>query len=207
MIGSLRGILRDKQPPSLLLEVNGVGYEVEAPMSTFYQLPDSGEEVFLYTHLVVREDAQLLYGFHTLDERRLFRALIRVNGVGPRLALAILSGISAAEFAACVQDNDTASLVRLPGIGKKTAERLIVEMRDRMEDWQDTRLPPGETGEGGEAATAPAAGRGAAREAITALVALGYRPQEASRMVSGLDIEGMDSEDIIRAALRSSIQK
>ncbi len=207
MIGSLRGILRDKQPPSLLLEVNGVGYEVEAPMSTFYQLPDSGEEVFLYTHLVVREDAQLLYGFHTLDERRLFRALIRVNGVGPRLALAILSGISAAEFAACVQDNDTASLVRLPGIGKKTAERLIVEMRDRMEDWQAARLPAGETGEGGAAATAPAAGRGAAREAITALVALGYRPQEASRMVSGLDIEGMDSEDIIRAALRSSIQK
>ena len=204
MIGSLRGILRDKQPPSLLLDVNGVGYEVDAPMSTFYQLPETGEEVLLHTHLVVREDAQLLYGFYTLDERRLFRALIRVNGVGPRLALAILSGISASEFAACVQDSDTASLVRLPGIGKKTAERLIVEMRDRMEDWHRVDSVAGEAP---VATTAPVAGREASREAVTALIALGYRPQEASRMVSGLDIEGMDSEDIIRAALRSSIQK
>ena len=142
MIGRLTGTLLAKQPPALLLDVAGVGYELEAPMTTFYTLPAVGETVTLHTHLVVREDAHLLFGFASEDERRLFRALIKVSGVGARLALTILSGVSADEFVRCVQDSDTATLVRLPGIGKKTAERLIVEMRDRLDDWQQqVRMP------------------------------------------------------------------
>ena len=200
MIGRLQGILVDKQPPWLLLDVNGVGYELEAPMTTFYQLPAVDEPLTLYTHLVVREDAQLLFGFASLDERHLFRSLIKVNGVGAKLALTILSGISAQEFARCVQDNDTVSLVRLPGVGKKTAERLVVEMRDRLSDWQ-----PGEPVESPGGGTRVGVTGDASREAVTALISLGYRPQEASRMVSRLDISGLDSEDIIKAALKSSL--
>lgn len=200
MIGRLRGILLGKSPPILLLDVHGVGYEVEAPMSTFYQLPATGEELTLHTHLIVREDAQILCGFATEAERRLFRALIRVNGVGAKLALAILSGMNADEFARCIGDNDTASLIRLPGVGKKTAERLVIEMRDRLADWQ-----------GGEAAapagTAPAAGPDPVREAVSALIALGYRPPEASRLVQQVDSTGLSSEDIIRDALKASIEK
>ncbi len=202
MIGRLRGTLLSKMPPFLLVDVQGVGYEVEAPMSTFYQLPAIENEVVLHTHLIVREDAQILCGFATESERRLFRSLIRVNGVGAKLALAILSGMSADEFARHVAENDIAGLTRLPGVGKKTAERLVIEMRDRLEDWQS-----------GEAASLPAAAASAAsqpdpgREAVTALVALGYRPQEASRMVQKVDSEGLASEDIIREALRASISK
>lgn len=201
MIGRLRGILLEKTPPFLLLEVQGVGYEVEAPMSTFYQLPAQGEEVMLYTHLIVREDAQLLCGFASESERRLFRSLIRVNGVGAKLALAILSGMSADEFAAAVQDEDTARLTRLPGVGKKTAERLIVEMRDRLADWQaaPAAAPAGEP--------APVAAGDPVKEALTALVALGYRPAEASRMVEKVDSTGLGSEDIIREALKASISR
>ena len=199
MIGRLKGILINKTPPHLLVDVQGVGYELEAPMSTFYQLPSLDCEVTLHTHLIVREDAHILCGFATDAERRLFRSLIRITGVGAKLALAILSGMSADEFARCVQDNDLASLTRLPGVGKKTAERLIIEMRDRLADWQAA-----ETAVLAETVTA----RGpadAGREAISALIALGYRPQEASRMVQSVDSEGLNSEDIIREALKATI--
>ena len=203
MIGRLRGILAEKQPPLLLLDVNGVGYEVEAPMSTFYQLPETGQTVVLHTHLVVRDDAHLLFGFASESERRLFRTLIKVNGVGARMALAILSGISADDFARCVQDNDTASLVCLPGIGKKTAERLIVEMRDRLADWGHGTVISAESSQ-----TVPGAAPGSdqTRDAISALIALGYKPQEASQLVSKLDTEGLNSEAIIRAALKQAVR-
>ena len=200
MIGRLNGVLADKQPPFLLLDVQGVGYEVEAPMSTFYKLPETGGDVVLHIHLVVRDDAHLLYGFATLPERGLFRDLIKVSGVGPRLALAILSGMDADAFVRCVQDGDSASLVRLPGIGKRTAERLIVEMRDRVSNWQG-----GVAGSGAPAGTvAPAsvARRDPVDDAASALIALGYRPQEASRLVNSFDTDGLSTEDIIRLALR-----
>jgi Holliday junction DNA helicase RuvA len=201
MIGRLRGTLVEKKPPYLLLDVNGVGYELEAPMGTIFQLPEVGAEVTLHTHLTVRDDAHLLFAFATEAERTLFRTLIKVNGVGAKLALTILSGISADEFARCVHDSDTASLVRLPGVGKKTAERLIVEMRDRLDDWQPAPvLPTGEV-----PAAAPAAD--AVKDAIAALVALGYKPPEASRLISKLETEGLESEAIIRAALKQAVKK
>ncbi len=204
MIGRLRGTLAQKQPPLLLVDVSGVGYEVEAPMSTFYQLPAVGEAVVLHTHLVVREDAHLLFGFASETERRLFRTLIKVNGVGAKLALTILSGISADEFARSVQDNDTAALVRLPGVGKKTAERLIVEMRDRLSDWEGDAVLPG----GAPPASAEASPvRDETRDAVSALVALGYKPPEASRLVSKVETEGLSSEAIIRAALKQAVKK
>lgn len=201
MIGRLRGTLLDKKPPQLLLEVGGVGYEVEAPMSTFYQLPAGGGEVVLYTHLVVREDAHLLFGFASERERSLFRALIKVNGVGAKMALAILSGMNADTFARCIQDNDSASLTRLPGIGKKTAERLIVEMRDRLSDWQESGVLP-------VVLSQPiAAGRDEVKDAVSALIALGYKPPEASRMVSAVASDGRSSEEIIREALKGAMKK
>ena len=201
MIGRLRGILAEKKPPFLLLDVNGVGYELEAPMGTIFQLPEVGQEVTLHTHLAVRDDAHLLFAFATLAERTLFRTLIKVNGVGAKLALTILSGIAADEFARCVQESDTASLVRLPGVGKKTAERLIVEMRDRLDDWQPSPvLPAG----GGAPVAAPAAD--AVKDALSALISLGYKPPEASRLISKLDTEGLDSEAIIRAALKQAVK-
>ena len=135
MIGRLQGVILVKQAPEIVIDVNGVGYEVQVPMTTIYQLPEVGKSVTLHTHFVVREDAQLLYGFAELRERSLFRTLIKVNGVGPKLALTILSGIESDDFVRCVRDGDTASLVRLPGVGKKTAERLLVEMKDRLKDW------------------------------------------------------------------------
>jgi holliday junction DNA helicase RuvA len=202
MIGSIRGILLEKHPPHLLVEVHGIGYEIEAPMTTFYRLPELGEEVRLHTHLVVREDAHLLFGFATADERRLFRSLIKVNHVGARLALAILSGMEADEFAACIQEGDSARLARVPGIGKKTAERLIVEMRDRLRE-----LPAlsGTAAPGRPAAAPPAPD--AVADALAALVALGYKPQEASRHVHGIDTEGLASEEIIRRALQASVRE
>ncbi|WP_303901441.1 Holliday junction branch migration protein RuvA [Thiohalomonas denitrificans] len=203
MIGRLRGLLAEKQPPRLLMDVNGVGYEVEAPMSTFYQLPALGKEIVLYTHLVVRDDAHLLFGFASETERRLFRALIKVNGVGAKLALTILSGISADEFARCIRDDDTASLVRLPGVGKKTAERLIVEMRDRLSDWQ---ISDGIHIKAAADAD-PASTGGGVKDAIAALVSLGYKPQEASRLISKVGTEGLDSEALIRAALKQAVSR
>jgi holliday junction DNA helicase RuvA len=191
MIGFLRGLILHRQPPHLVIEVHGVGYEVEAPMSTFYGLPDTGAEVLLYTHLVVREDAHILFGFGTETERRLFRALIRVNGVGPRLALTILSGISVDSFIRCVRDSDTVALTRLPGIGKKTAERLVVEMRDRL----------------GETASSTASGMGGMNpreEALSALVSLGYKAHEASRMLHAITEAGISSEEMIRRALQNA---
>ena len=200
MIGFLDGILRDKQPPALLVEVQGVGYELQAPMTTFYDLPMVGEPVRLYTHLAVREDAHTLYGFSRLSDRSLFRSLIRVNGVGAKLALTILSGMSAGEFAACVQAADAAGLVRLPGVGKKTAERLIVEMRDRLADWEAPATAPAVAGGPADDVQNPV------EEAITALVALGYKPADASRMVRGVDTDGLGTEAIIRAALQSMVR-
>lgn len=193
MIGRLAGRMLDKSPPRLLVDVGGVGYEVEAPMSTFYKLPGTGEPVVLLTHLVVREDALLLYGFATTDERRLFRELIKVSGVGPKIALAVLSGISATDFAVAVQQNDTAQLVRVPGIGKKTAERLVVELRDRF------------AGEGAFAAATFAAG--AEQEAFTALLSLGYKAPEAQKLLQAVSKPGLDSEQLIRAALQSALRK
>ncbi len=198
MIGFLRGVLLDKQPPGLLLDVQGVGYEVEAPMTTFYELPAVGEKVGLYTHLVVREDAHMLYGFSKVSDRSLFRALIKVNGVGARLALTILSGMQVSEFALCVQAGDTASLVKLPGVGKKTAERLVVEMRDKLTDWGGAvaadRMP-----------TSRPDVANPVEEAVSALMALGYKAHEASRLVRGIDVQGRSTEEVIRAALQASV--
>jgi len=195
MIGFLRGKLAAKQPPQLLIDVNGVGYEVEAPMSTFYSLPETGSSVELLTHLVVRDDAHILFGFLTQGERRLFRDLIKVSGVGAKMALGVLSGISSAEFAQCVQDRDITKLTKLPGIGKKTAERLVVEMRDRI------------SLSGAESTAAPAVSRGPslpADDAFDALVSLGYKPREASRMIAAVDHKELNSEEIIRQALRGA---
>lgn len=204
MIGQLQGIILEKQPPQLILNVQGVGYEIDAPMSTFYRLPETGKEITLFTHLVVREDAHQLYGFFSREERTLFRTLLKVNGVGPRLGLTILSSIEPNEFVRCVLHNDTASLTCLPGIGKKTAERLIIEMRDKLNDWQPTALP------NREASAKMISGDNAARnqtvqDAVSALIALGYKPQEASRAVSKVDDGSVSSEEIIRRALREMV--
>ena len=197
MIGRLRGELVQKHPPYLLVDVNGVGYEIEAPMSTFYDLPAQGGQVVLFTHLAIRDDAHVLYGFSSERERALFRALLRVSGVGAKMALAILSGMSTDEFSRCVQSDDAASLVRLPGIGKRTAERLIVEMRDRL----DKVDVAGQVSQLSRPAGAPA--ETPVADAVGALVALGYKPNDASRMVRGVETEGLSSEEIIRAALKS----
>lgn len=202
MIGRIHGKIIEKQPPQLLVDVQGVGYEIDAPMSTFYQLPNLGEVVTLHTHLVVREDAHLLFGFATQAERRLFRTLIKINGVGAKLALTILSGMNANEFIACVQDNDAAALVRLPGVGKKTAERLIVELRDKLKD----ELPDGVV-LSSSSISADAAPSSPAGDAVSALIALGYKPQEASRMVRAVDSQGMGTEDIIRLSLQAAVKK
>jgi Holliday junction DNA helicase RuvA len=199
MIGQLSGTLIGKQPPRLLLEVNGVGYEVEAPMSTFYTLPPVGQSVRLLIHTHVREDVLQLFGFSAESERELFRALIRVSGVGVRLALAILSGIEPAAFVRCVQAEDSKALTRLPGVGRKTAERLIIEMRDKLK----------ETGVSPDNLSAPgAAGGGIVEEAVTALIALGYKPPEASRMVRAIeDVDNADSAEVlIRQALKAAVK-
>ena len=198
MIGWLSGVLRAKHPPALLLDVGGVGYELEAPMSTFAELPATGEAVSLYTHLLVREDAHQLYGFAAEREREVFRALLKVNGVGAKVALAILSGMDGDTFARCVADGDTASLTRLPGIGKKTAERLVMEMRDRL-----AALP----GAGGAGLPMPGSGKAIppadpVSEAVSALIALGLKPQEASRRVAAIEGDGLPPEELVRQALR-----
>lgn len=201
MIGRIRGILLEKQAPELLVDVAGVGYEIQAPMTTIYQLPAPGENVVLHTHLIVREDAHLLFGFATREERSLFRALIKVNGVGPKLALAILSGMDVAAFVRCVRDGDTNTLVRLPGVGKKTAERLLIEMRDRLSDWHVEGLAVGEG-----PALLPVRATDHLHEAESALIALGYKPQEAAKMVAAVKVEGASSEELIRAALKSMVK-
>ncbi|HXG28383.1 MAG TPA: Holliday junction branch migration protein RuvA [Nevskiales bacterium] len=202
MIGRLRGRLAAKQPPYLLIDVGGVAYEVEAPLSTFYGLPEVGAEVTLHTHLAVREDAHSLYGFSSLAERALFRSLIRVSGIGAKLALLILSGMNVDAFTRCVQEGDSGALTRLPGIGKKTAERLIVEMRDRIGALE---LGP-EFVPSGERPAAVAAPASATEDAVAALVALGYKPPDASRMVRAVDSDGLPSEEIIRRALQAVVR-
>ncbi len=202
MIGRLRGEIVDKQAPHLLLEVQGVGYELEAPMSTFYNLPDIGAQATLYTHLAVREDAHVLYAFATQGERALFRSLLKVNGVGAKMALGILSGMSADDFARCVQNEEVAALVRLPGIGKKTAQRLIVEMRDRLGGLASTTgLGPAVVGGTTSRSQTPLA------DAVAALTALGYRPQDASQMVKAVQDDDLSSEELIRAALKAAAKK
>ena len=203
MIGFLRGILIHKAPPVLVLDVNGVGYEVEAPMTTFYDLPALGQEVKLHTHLIVREDAHILFGFASETERMLFRVLIKVNGVGPKLALTILSGQSVAEFYRSVNDNDVKSLVRLPGVGQKTAERLIIEMRGRLPDLDQSAVTTTTVSQTSISTVAQASPR---QEAITALCALGYKPQDAQRMVQAVDSADKSCEDIIRLALRGTLK-
>lgn len=200
MIGRLHGRVAEKQPPGLLLDVSGVGYEIEAPMSTFYSLPAVGEPVTLYTHLSIKEDAHHLYGFMTRVERSLFRSLIRVNGVGPKLALALLSGMSVDELIRCIQQQDATSLTRLPGVGKKTAQRLVIELKDRLSDLGGGATLPATSAPG----TPDVSDAGA--DAIAALVALGYRPTEASRLVSRVDATDKPSEEIIRLALQNTVR-
>ncbi|MGO2368253.1 Holliday junction branch migration protein RuvA [Serratia grimesii] len=204
MIGRLRGYILEKQPPLVLLEANGVGYEVHMPMTCFYELPELGQEAIVFTQFVVREDAQLLYGFNDKQERALFRELIKVNGVGPKLALAILSGMSAQQFVSAVEREEITSLVKLPGVGKKTAERLVVEMKDRFKGLN------GDLFNSSSEITLPTTSAqtvevDAEAEAASALVALGYKPQEASRMVSKIAKPGADCETLIRDALRAAL--
>lgn len=206
MIGRLQGTVVEKQPPVVLVDVQGVGYEVEAPMSVFYKLPSVGESVTLRIHHVVREDAHNLYGFLAEREREVFRSLIRVSGIGPKLALTLLSGMRADEFVRCVELGDTATLSRLPGVGKKTAERLIMELQDRAGELATGPTPPATSSAaaGDSAATAPA--EDAVGEAINALVALGYKQTEASRLIEGLDTDEATSETLIRQALRKAVR-
>jgi holliday junction DNA helicase RuvA len=198
MIGSLRGRIAGKSPPQLLLDVGGVGYEIEAPMSTFFRLPPVGQETRLLTHLVVREDAHVLYGFATEAERALFRNLLRVSGVGPKIALALLSGMTVEAFAQCVRNQDVATLTRVPGIGRKTAERLLVEMRDRL-DGTALTAANGMSGEPGATS--------AETEAFGALVALGYKPQEATRLLKAAGEGAYSTEELIRRALQSAARE
>ncbi len=190
MIGRLEGVLRDRQPPRLLVDVGGVGYELEAPMTTFYSLPSVGEAVVLHTHLAVRDDVPCLYGFARRVERDTFRRLLRVSGVGGKVALALLSGLDADGLARCVRAGDAAGLAQIPGIGKKTAERLLFELRDRI------------LGAGGLGVDVP---QEPLAEAVAALVALGFSPNEAQRRVAAVDATGLDSEAIVRAALRAVV--
>ena len=204
MINYLVGQLVEKSTPWLVIEVNGVGYDVQASLNTFTDLPELGAEIKLLTHFVVREDAQLLYGFANQSERQLFRTLIKINGVGAKLALAILSGMDAAAFSHCIIASDVTSLTRLPGVGKKTAERLIVEMKDRLQEWH-VDLPAEQIG--GEGSTSSSQSMILA-EAETALIALGYKPVEASKSLAKLDFIEIDSsEAAIRAALKTMLKR
>jgi Holliday junction DNA helicase RuvA len=194
VIARLHGQLIEKQPPVLVVDVNGVGYELEAPMSTFYKTT-LGAPVTLFVHQVVREDAHLLFGFASREERDLFRTLLKVNGVGPKMALAILSGMEADAFAACVRQGDVATLTRIPGVGKKTAERLVMEMRDRV----DSSPAGGTAGDSGLPATP-------ARDAVTALISLGYKAVEAERAVGRIKNDNASAEDLIRQALKGMVK-
>jgi len=195
VIGRLRGTLIRKEPPALMVDAGGVGYELEAPMTTFYDLPVLGETITLYTHLVVREDAHLLFGFSRESQRRQFRALLKVNGVGPRVALAVLSGLSEQELVHCVAHEDVDRLIQVPGIGRKTAERLIVELRDKLAADVPTAAE--------RALATPAAPSDPVTEAVSALIALGYKAQQASRVVRAVPATGLSTEEIIRQALKA----
>jgi Holliday junction DNA helicase RuvA len=195
MISTLRGLLAAKQAPHIVIECQGVGYEVETPMSTFLELPAVGQELFIHTHMLVREDAQLLYGFASEAERALFRTVLKISGVGAKMGLAILSAMGEADFRRCVEYEDTATLVKIPGVGKKTAERLIIEMRDKFK---------GSTaGQGPSRVAAPANPKS---EAVDALVSLGYKVNEVNKLIGHMDVDGKSAEDIIRQALRQAAQ-
>jgi Holliday junction DNA helicase RuvA len=194
MIGRLRGTLVAKQPPALVVDVNGVGYELEAPMSTFFDLPEMGREVALFTHYAVKEDTAVLYGFLREAERTLFRALQKVSGIGAKISLAVLSGVSTDEFARLIHQGDVAALTRIPGIGKKTAERMLVELRDRVDD-----LGPAATASG-------AVPKDPVAEATVAMQTLGYKPAEVTRLVRDAAAPGDRAEDIIRKALKAALR-
>ena len=199
MIGLLEGTLIYKQAPDLMLKVQGVGYELQAPMSTFYNLPECGVETVLYTHLLVREDAHTLYAFHSTEDRSLFRTLLKVNGVGAKMALAILSGMETKGFRFCIENGDVDALIRLPGVGRKTAERLVVELHDRLSSIG--------TNDDISSAVSSANGLSPREEAITALTTLGYKGPEATRMVNQVESETESSEEFIRLALKTSLKK
>jgi Holliday junction DNA helicase RuvA len=205
MIGSIRGILLEKQPPEILIEAGGVGYEVQVPMTSFYQLPEIGQEVSLCVHFVVREDAQLLFGFANKQERAVFRELIKASGVGPKLALTILSGMNAAQFMQAISLDDVTGLTKLPGVGKKTAERLVIELRDRL---TKLSVAPSNTEAFGRVASLPLENtflqsNDVKEEALSALVALGYKPAQGSKMINSVYKADMRSETLIREALRA----
>jgi Holliday junction DNA helicase RuvA len=197
MIGRIKGVLIEKSPPDICVDVQGVGYELQVPMNTFYRLPEIDHPVSLYTHFVVREDAQLLYGFYEARERELFRAVIKVNGVGPKLGLAILSGIETGDFVRMVHNDDVAALTKVPGIGKKTAERLLIEMRDKLKDWPESR-----EAELALEGARPVSDNLATDEAISALLALGYKPKDAEKAIKSVAADGMTSQELIRQALK-----
>ena len=205
MIGRLNGILVEKQPPEILLEVSGVGYEVQMPMTCFYDLPKVGENTIVYTHFVVREDAQLLFGFNNKTERALFRELLKANGVGPKLGLAILSGMSAQQFVSCVNNEDATSLVKLPGVGKKTAERLVLEMKDRLKDWGNDLFTPFSDSAVIEPHSDVLVANNAADDAVSALVALGYKLPQAQKAVKSVSKPDMSTEVLIKESLKSML--
>ncbi len=207
MIGRIRGILIEKSPAQALVECAGLGYEVDIPYTTFFNLPETGNELVLHTHFVVREDAQSLYGFSSRLDRDLFRLLIKVNGVGPKLAAGILSGLDANQFIRCVEARDANALVKLPGVGRKTAERLLIEMTDRIGqlEGQFTPASPNATDSAGASGAGTVAAHHPADEAEAALIALGYKPQEASKAISKVAEDGMSSQELIRLALRNMI--
>lgn len=199
MIGRIRGVLVDKKPPEIQIDVAGICYEVQVPMSTLYQLPELGKELTLHTHFVVREDAQLLYGFFEVKDKSMFRSLIKINGVGPKMALGILSSMEADEFVRAVRSNDINAMVKMPGIGKKTAERLLIEMRDRLKDWEGGD-------EAGSLETPATAAASITNDAETALVSLGYKPQQAAHAIAQVlkaNPQIKDSEELIRYSLKS----
>ncbi len=207
MIGRIRGTLIEKLPPDVVIEASGVGYEIQMPMTSFYQLPEVGQEAIVYIHFVVREDAQLLFGFADKSERALFRELIKVNGVGPKLALTILSGMSAQQFIQCVSHDDVSGLVKLPGVGKKTAERLLVEMRDRLKKLleQPTGLSTAPIQPTSSVDNTFVVTNDSKEEALSALVALGYKAPQANKVVNTVYVDGMSSEELIRESLRSMV--
>ncbi len=205
MIGRIRGVLIEKSPGQALVECNGLGYEIDIPYTTFFHLPETGAEVTLHTHFAVREDAQSLYGFAARLDRDLFRLLIKVNGVGPKLAVGILSGLDADQFIRCVDAKDVSALVKLPGVGKKTAERLLIDMADRIGQLEVSFQVSGGVQAGDVARRAPSRQEAPGEEAEAALIALGYKPQEAAKAVSRVAEEGMSSQELIRLALKNMI--
>jgi len=205
MIGRLNGVLVEKQPPEILLEVSGVGYEVQMPMTCFYDLPKVGNNAIVYTHFVVREDAQLLFGFNNKTERALFRELLKANGVGPKLGLAILSGMSAQQFVSCVNNEDATALVKLPGVGKKTAERLVLEMKDRLKNWGNDLFTPFSDSAVIEPASDATIANNAADDAVSALVALGYKLPQAQKAVKSVSKPDMSTEVLIKESLKSML--